>query len=279
MRLPPVHATYYINFSSLVHGHMKPRRSPGVPAIVFILVLFFLAGCGQRHLPDRMYHQPATATEKINRMGYTIQVGAFSKVENAAQLVNRLNNDNMDAYYFLYKKGLYKVRFGSFESRELAEREAEILRAMGVIGEFYIVRPTDYSVTKRQQYGDEYLREEIVKTAGNFIGIPYRWGGSSAEKGFDCSGLAMAVYRLNGLKLPRTSREQYKTGIWVSREKLSKGDLVFFKTNSSSNISHVGIYIGRDVFIHAPRTGTTVRTSSLSSQYYKKRYAGARSYL
>lgn len=212
-------------------------------------------------------------------MGYAIQVGAFSKVENAARLVNCLNNDNLVAYYFLYKKGLYKVRFGSFESRRLACREAEILRAMGVIGEFYIVRPTDYSVTKRQQYGDKFFRDEIVKTAGNFIGVPYQWGGSSADKGFDCSGLAMAVYRLNGLKLPRTSVEQYKTGNWVSRERLAKGDLVFFDIRGSGEISHVGIYAGQDKFIHAPRTGKTVCVNSLSNQYYKKRYAGARSYL
>jgi len=257
---------------------MKPCRLPAIPAIVSLLALFLMTGCGPRQIPSHNYH-PITKEEKLNRMGYAIQVGAFSKVENAARLVNCLNSDNLDAYYFLYKKGLYKVRFGSFESRELACREAEILRAMGVIDAFYIVRPDDYSITKKQQYGETYFRNEIVKTAGNFIGVPYQWGGSSAEKGFDCSGLAMAVYRLNGLKLPRTSGEQYKTGAWVSRERLARGDLVFFSTSGSRRISHVGIYTGQDKFIHAPRTGKTVRTSSLSNQYYKKRYAGARSYL
>jgi hypothetical protein len=257
---------------------MKSCRLPGIPAIVLLLTLFLTTGCGLQQIPSHNYH-PVTEERKLNRMGYTIQVGAFSKVENAARLVNCLNSDNLDAYYFLYKKGLYKVRFGSFESRELACKEAEILRAMGVIDEFYIVRPDDYSITKSQQYGETYLRNEMVKTAGNFIGVPYRWGGSSTEKGFDCSGLAMAVYRLNGLKLPRTSGEQYKTGTWVSRKKLAKGDLVFFDTRGSGKISHVGIYAGRNKFIHAPRTGRTVCTSSLSNQYYKKRYAGARSYL
>jgi len=196
---------------------MKSCRLPGIPAIVLLLTLFLTTGCGLQQIPSHNYH-PVTEERKLNRMGYTIQVGAFSKVENAARLVNCLNSDNLDAYYFLYKKGLYKVRFGSFESRELACKEAEILRAMGVIDEFYIVRPDDYSITKSQQYGETYFRNEIVKTAGNFIGVPYRWGGSSTEKGFDCSGLAMAVYRLNGLKLPRTSGEQYKTGTWVSRK-------------------------------------------------------------
>ena len=257
---------------------MKPYRLPGIPAIVFFLALLLITGCIPRQIPSHNYH-PIIKKGALNRMGYTIQIGAFSKVQNAARLVNCLNSDNLDAYYFLYKEGLYKVRFGSFESRELARREAEILRAMGVINEFYIVRPDDYSITKSQQYGESYFRDEIVKTAGSFIGVPYQWGGSSSKKGFDCSGLAMAVYRLNGLKLPRTSGEQYKTGTWVSRGKLAKGDLVFFDTRSSGKISHVGIYTGQDKFIHAPRTGKTVRTSSLSNQYYKKRYAGARSYL
>jgi len=257
---------------------MKPCRLSGIPAIVFLLALFLMAGCGPRQIPSHNYH-PVTEEKKLNLMGYTIQVGAFLKVENASRLVNRLNSDNLDAYYFLYKKGLYKVRFGSFESKELACREAEILRAMGVIDKFYIVHPDDYSITKSQEYGETYFRDEIVKTARNFIGVPYQWGGSSAEKGFDCSGLAMAIYRLNGLKLPRTSGEQYKAGTWVSREKLTKGDLVFFDTRGSGKISHVGIYTGQDKFIHAPRTGKTVSTSSLSNQYYKKRYAGARSYL
>ncbi|HOO91564.1 MAG TPA: C40 family peptidase, partial [Syntrophales bacterium] len=86
-------------------------------------------------------------------------------------------------------------------------------------------------------------------------------------------------YRLNGLRLPRTSGEQYRTGTEIGRNELEKGDLVFFDTRGGGGISHVGIYIGGNQFIHAPRTGKTVSTSSLSQAYYKKRYVGARSYL
>jgi len=257
---------------------MKVFRFPGIFTIVALLALFLITGCSHRHSSPHTY-QKGVQGEKLHRMGYVIQVGAFSKVENAARLANYLNNGNLDAYYFLYKKGLYKVRFGNFSSREHACREAEILKAMGVIDEFYIVRPDDYAITKKPAYGETFFRNEIVKTADSFIGVPYQWGGSTADKGFDCSGLTMAVYRLNGLKLPRTSGEQYKTGIRVSRDKLEKGDLVFFDTRGNGNVSHVGIYTGRNTFIHAPRTGKTVRSSSLSNQYYKRRYAGARSYL
>lgn len=257
---------------------MKLSRSPHVLAIVVIPALFLITGCSPRYLPPHRYHA-AIHEKKLNRMGYAIQVGAFSNVENAARLANYLNNGNLDAYYFLYKQGLYKVRFGNFSSHERASREAEILKAMGVIHEFYIVRPDDYSITKKTKYGETFFRNEIVKTADSFIGVPYQWGGSSAEKGFDCSGLTMAVYRLNGLKLPRTSREQYRTGTRVNRANLEKGDLVFFDTHGNGRVSHVGIYTGRGTFVHAPRTGKTVRTSSLSNQYYKRRYAGGRSYL
>lgn len=257
---------------------MGPRNIPGITTVVFLLALLCVAGCPQRHIPSPAYRPPAPE-KKLDRMGYTIQVGAFAQVENAARLANRLNSDNLDAYYFLYKQGLYKVRFGNFPTRELAAREAEILKGMGVIGPYYIVRPEEYAVTKRP-YGDEPLfRDDIVRTARSFIGVPYRWGGTSAERGFDCSGLAMAIYRLNGLNLPRTSGQQYGAGTSVSREELAKGDLVFFDTRGEGRVSHVGIYAGGGRFIHAPRTGKTVRTSSLSNTYYKKRYLGARTYL
>jgi cell wall-associated NlpC family hydrolase len=150
---------------------------------------------------------------------------------------------------------------------------------MGVIGEFYIVRPDEYSISKKQKRGEAYIRSEMVKTAQTFIGIPYKWGGSSAGDGFDCSGLVMAIYRLNGLKLPRTSFEQYKSGTYIDGKGPSKGDLVFFDTRGIGRVSHVGIYVGEGKFIHAPRTGKNVRTSSLSAKYYKDRYMGARTYL
>jgi len=257
---------------------MEPRKLPSIGIIIFLLILLCAVGCLPRHGPSREY-RPSVPEKKLDRMGYTIQVGAFAQGENAARLANRLNRDNLDAYYFLYKQGLYKVRFGNFPTRELAAREAEILKAMRVIGPYYIVRPEDYAITKRPRYDDLLFRDEIVQTARSFIGVPYRWGGTSAERGFDCSGLAMAIYRLNGLNLPRTSGQQYGAGTSVSREDLAKGDLVFFDTRGRGKISHVGIYTGQGQFIHAPRTGKTVRTSSLSNTYYKNRYIGARTYL
>jgi cell wall-associated NlpC family hydrolase len=88
----------------------------------------------------------------------------------------------------------------------------------------------------------------------------------------------MVVYQLNGLELPRTSRDQWLAGRPVDRDEMSRGDLVFFATRGGRSISHVGIYLGADRFLHAPGRGSTIQTASLSSDYYKERYVGARSY-
>jgi hypothetical protein len=243
--------------------------------IIFLVVNTMLFACA-RHVPPPY---PTPVAEKLPRMAFTIQAGAFSGVENAAKLTAYLNNNDLNAYYFVYKKGLYKVRFGNFSTKEGARRKAEALLTAGIIKEYYIVRPEEYSASKERKDGETYLRDELTKTAESFIGVPYQWGGASPQGGFDCSGLAMAVYRLNGLNLPRTSQAQYTKGTYVKGGALSKGDLVFFAISGKGAVSHVGIYVGGNAFIHAPRSGKKVRRDTLSNGYYKKRYRGARTYL
>ena len=104
-----------------------------------------------------------------------------------------------------------------------------------------------------------------VQLANRLTGIPYRWGGASPRSGFDCSGLVQYVYAKVGIRLPHYAAGQYGHGRRVSRDSLRPGDLVFF-----SGLGHVGIYAGGGKFIHAPRSGTTVRWSRLSSHgsYY-----------
>jgi cell wall-associated NlpC family hydrolase len=89
----------------------------------------------------------------------------------------------------------------------------------------------------------------------------------------------MTVYHLNGLNLPRTSRQQFATGTAVKKFSLKKGDLIFFATKGRGRVSHVGIYAGGGLFIHAPKSGTRIRTEKLSNKYFKRVYVGARSYL
>lgn len=223
--------------------------------------------------------KPISAARELPQLGFTIQVGAFSVVSNAIRLTGSLNRQNLGAYYFLHASGLYKVRFGDFATKESAQQRAESLVSAGVIEEFYIVSPEEYSVAKRVSRGESYLREEIVSTARSFIGLPYSWGGTSPEEGFDCSGLTMAVYELNGLKLPRSSKDQFAAGTPVRRDRLLEGDLVFFATSHGKKVTHVGIYTGDGQFIHAPGEDKQIRMDSLSNGYFRSHYLGARTYL
>ncbi|UCE55362.1 MAG: C40 family peptidase, partial [Desulfobacterales bacterium] len=87
------------------------------------------------------------------------------------------------------------------------------------------------------------------------------------------------VYQLNGLNLPRSSKQQWKAGRPIKRRQLLKGDLVFFATSGGKGVSHVGIYMGDSKFLHAPGRDRKIRSSSLSDIYFKTRYVGARTYL
>jgi cell wall-associated NlpC family hydrolase len=254
---------------------------------LILMSIFIAAGCAAR---SGDYPRPAMkktteaagaprAKKGLARLGYAIQAGAFTKVENAALLTETLQAGGLNATYFVADKGIYKVQFGNFPSRQEARERAELLQAVGVIDAFYIVAPGEYTAARQAQYGDAYLREELIKTARRFIGVPYLWGGTSPEAGFDCSGLTMAVYQLNGLDLPRVSREQFDTGAPVEEKKLEKGDLVFFSISGTGKISHVGVYAGDGQFIHAPGRGKKIRADKLSHAYYRRHYQGGRSYL
>ncbi len=223
--------------------------------------------------------KPVPSLKELPQLGFTIQVGAFSVVSNAIRLASSLNRQNLGAYYFLHPSGLYKVRFGDFPTIELARQRAEDLFSAGIIEEFYIVSPEEYSVAKRVARGEAYLRDELVRTAKSFIGLPYSWGGASPEEGFDCSGLTMAVYELNGLKLPRSSKDQFAVGTPIGGHQLKKGDLIFFATSQGKKVTHVGIYTGDGQFIHAPGEDKQIRMDALSNGYFKSHFIGARTYL
>jgi cell wall-associated NlpC family hydrolase len=116
------------------------------------------------------------------------------------------------------------------------------------------------------------LAVNLTRNAMRFLGVPYAFGGTSAN-GFDCSGYVQHVYALLGLRLPRTADAQYTEGKRV-RGALVRGDLVFFETYAAG-ASHVGIYLGNDEFVHASSSrGVTV--SSLHERYWSARYLGAK---
>lgn len=119
------------------------------------------------------------------------------------------------------------------------------------------------------------IGQALAKKALSYRGVRYRMGGTSTS-GIDCSGLTQAVYKKWGMKLPRTSTEQFRKGRPVPREQLKEGDLVFFKNTYKRGVSHVGIYVGDNRFVHAAGSGKGVVVSNLSDKYHANHYAGAR---
>lgn len=118
--------------------------------------------------------------------------------------------------------------------------------------------------------------EEFIATATRFKGTIYLWGGISAG-GLDCSGLTYICARINGVGIPRDADKQYLTGTKVEIGSIKEGDLVFFSTDDSlKDISHVGIYIGNNQFIHASKSKGAVIIGSLEDEYFKKRFSGVR---
>jgi cell wall-associated NlpC family hydrolase len=118
---------------------------------------------------------------------------------------------------------------------------------------------------------------EIIIFALNQVGVPYRYGGTAPETGFDCSGLIGYVFReAIGLKLPRTTRELIDIdGKSIERDDLQAGDLIYFNTRGG-RVSHIGIYVGEGRFVHAPSTGGLVRIDKLGTPYWTKFYVGAK---
>lgn len=122
----------------------------------------------------------------------------------------------------------------------------------------------------------EAARLTVVEAARRMIGTPYRPGGDS-PRGFDCSGLVSYSHGHAGIPVPRTTRQQFSQARPVERRDLLPGDLVFFKTEGR-RVSHVGIYVGQGLFVHAPSSGKQVSMESLDNPYWRRRILGAGHY-
>lgn len=158
-----------------------------------------------------------------------------------------------------------------------SESEDPVSRFLSDRGLLPNTRPVvDFAQQMRGKASD--MASELVLSAMNFLGVPYRRGGQSREQGFDCSGFTRHVFENSvGLILPRRAIEQANSPdlIPVQQSELKPGDLVFFNTLRHT-FSHVGIYIGDNKFIHSPRAGGAVRVEDMRVTYWQQRFDGAR---
>jgi len=125
--------------------------------------------------------------------------------------------------------------------------------------------------------GEIAAANDVLFRAMALVGTPYRWGGNNPAGGFDCSGLVDYIYRnATGLQLPRTSGEMADMGVRKVRRmtQLVSGDLVFF--DIGGHISHVGVYVGKGRFVHAPNSGGTVRLDDIDGPYWAEHFAFGR---
>jgi cell wall-associated NlpC family hydrolase len=133
------------------------------------------------------------------------------------------------------------------------------------------------SISESEEIAQMNAKDRLILFAKKFINIPYKFGGNSIM-GIDCSAYVQKVYKLIGIELPRSARLQFNEGEIVDRDSLSIGDLVFFRTYAPFP-SHVGIYLGDDLFIHASSKDKKVSVESLKTPYYFKRFIGGKRFI
>ena len=123
---------------------------------------------------------------------------------------------------------------------------------------------------------------QIISTGLQYLGTPYVFNAPSYQRdSFDCSSFIQCIFEINGIILPRNSRQQFEVGVPISFDQIKKGDLLFFTTGERKNrkglsrIGHVAIYIGQDQILHTYRQGKKVMISVLNP-YWKKSFIGAK---
>jgi len=149
--------------------------------------------------------------------------------------------------------------------------------AFTLLGFFFLTACTPSKSYRRRVFFSG-RDNRLVQTAKRFLGVRYKRGGNT-PRGFDCSGYVKYVYQRNGIRVPRTAAEQFRSGQRIDLRRAKPGDLVFFHTSNRKFLSHVGIYLGNLKFIHAPRTGKRISFADLRNSYWRKRYIGTVTYL
>lgn len=232
---------------------------------------------------SKKYSIPVSKLKKINNLGSAkIRIGQkvllkqtgpktyiVKKGDNIWKIAKKFNID-VDELKDInslkagkLKPGLTILLEAKAELEKPKNHEAPILQTA--------IKEEIYGVSESEEYR---LQEKVTLIARKLLNVPYRFGGNSLQ-GIDCSAFVKKVYGLIEIDLPRSARKQFSEGTSVDKEDLSVGDLVFFRTYASFP-SHVGIYLGNNLFIHASSRDKKVTIDSLETPYYMKRFIGGK---
>jgi cell wall-associated NlpC family hydrolase len=134
--------------------------------------------------------------------------------------------------------------------------------------------PASYATSAVAPTATNDWGDRLVSRAMNYLGTPYRYGGTSPKTGFDCSGFVYYLYgAVFGQRIPRMPHEMVREGVTVARSDLQRGDLVLF--GSRGTYTHIGIYAGNDQFVHATHRGSPVMVTHMDADYYRTRFMTA----
>lgn len=229
-----------------------------------------------------------TSSNTLNKTAYITSTGInFRQESSTDSKVLKVFAQNAKVTILEEQGDWYKIRHNDQEGYVLktyvSEKKTEITSRGGVDRNSTVNQDnTKKEETKTENKVESTSKDastkgqEVANYAKQFVGYKYVYGASSPSKGFDCSGLTMYVYKQFGVNLSHSATAQSKVGTKVSKSNLKPGDLVFFTDyKTGKGIGHVGIYIGNNNFVHASTEKTGVKTSSLTSGSYSRRYVTA----
>ncbi len=228
-------------------------------------------------------NDPITREQFFSIIGNFLMVVEFNRIDDTTVDLTTFSDGHLVQEYakpatrLLYSMGIVKGSGGKLEPR--AHTQCQQALAMFYRTYLYYQRWVDNSQNEHENGEGREEAAALVDFALQFVGYDYVWGAEHPDDGFDCSGLVYYVYRHFGYKVGRTATNQwYYEDSWeVSKDELLPGDLIFFHDGVTTyEISHIGIYIGDGLFVHAANSKRGVVVDAVDSDYYTRHYFGAR---
>ena len=226
---------------------------------------------------------PITREQFFSIIGNFLMVVEFNRIDDTTVDLTTFSDGHLVQEYakpatrLLYSMGIVKGSGGKLEPR--AHTQCQQALAMFYRTYLYYQRWVDNSQNEHENGEGREEAAALVDFALQFVGYDYVWGAEHPDDGFDCSGLVYYVYRHFGYKVGRTATNQwYYEDSWeVSKDELLPCDLIFFHDGVTTyEISHIGIYIGDGLFVHAANSKRGVVVDAVDSDYYTRHYFGAR---